>query len=1006
LSREARPATTSLISSNFVGRNVELFYVRYLPIKGLSMNAYQTYDERHVPSAMRLPWTGQGFRVGGWADRPGHDRFFPEIAVPIERVRPFPIAPGRNQAVWIDIYIPKTAPAGIYDSEALIYESGVITHRLPLELEVWDFTLPDVPSAATMLYFSAANIDDRYLGPTPSQQVSQQLRDRHFQMAHRHRIELIPDSVPVSAGQPSAEWGPRLDGGLFTQANGYDGPGAGVGNRIYSINTYGRWGPSARENRPGVVPDQATSYQITDRWMTWFDEHAPTAEPFVYLIDEWPYPEEIEQWAQWIRNNPGPGGRLRSMATIGLPTAVRQAPTVDIPVSTFGVGIRSEWEADAAAYTGSDPRRRLWLYNAHLPASGTFATEDDGTALRELSWGQWKKKIDRWFVWESTYYYDFQNLGTDPAAFRNVFREAMTFGRRMQFDAGNTGETGFNPDRSGKDYPYNNGDGVLFYPGTDRRYSSDSYGLLGPIASLRLKYWRRGIQDVDYLTLASLVDPAAVEDLVAGTDGIVKTVLWEYDAADYNDPSWVRTAISWPSQADAWESRRRRLAAIILAQPHGNTAPIAFFSASTDGLTVSADASQSSDPDGSIRSFEWSWGDGTFGSGRLAVHTYAAAGSYTVVLSVTDNAGAVSQVQSVLSVGAASPNQLPVASFTAGTDALDATVDGRASSDADGSIVSWHWLWGDGSQGTGATARHAYAVAGSYTITLTVTDDRGASAQTQRVVALTNPAAGSWRRVEDSDPSWVYSGNWTFNNSAPHSGGSARFTSAAGSRATISFVGTGVRWAAYRDPWCGIAKVYIDGLFIAEVDTYTTDYLKNVVVYSRTGLSSGSHTLVIEADGRGNASARGGQVWLDAIDVLDSPPPTGTGAVTRVEESDPAWSFTGAWAANTSAPHSGGRAMVTQQAGARGRLTFNGTGVRWIAYRDMFSGIANVYVDGMLHGRVDTYVNDYLKAVVVYEVTGLTPGAHMLTIEVLGERNPSARGVQIWIDAADVIHGS
>ena len=37
---------------NWVNRNIELFYVRYLPIKGLSLISYGTYDERHVPQRM------------------------------------------------------------------------------------------------------------------------------------------------------------------------------------------------------------------------------------------------------------------------------------------------------------------------------------------------------------------------------------------------------------------------------------------------------------------------------------------------------------------------------------------------------------------------------------------------------------------------------------------------------------------------------------------------------------------------------------------------------------------------------------------------------------------------------------------------------------------------------------------------------------------------------------------------------------------------------------------
>ena len=60
----------------------------------------------------------------------------------------------------------------------------------------------------------------------------------------------------------------------------------------------------------------------------------------------------------------------------------------------------------------------------------------------------------------------------------------------------------------------NNGDGVLLYPGTDLIYPASSYGIRGPIVSLRLKHWRRGIQDVDYIVLANSINAQAVSALV------------------------------------------------------------------------------------------------------------------------------------------------------------------------------------------------------------------------------------------------------------------------------------------------------------------------------------------------------------------------------------------------------------------------------------------------------------------------------------------------------------
>ena len=167
-------------------------------------------------------------------------------------------------------------------------------------------------------------------------------------------------------------------------------------------------------------------------------------------------------------------------------------------------------------------------------------------ALRMWGWTQHKKRIDRWFVWESTYYNNYQG----GAGQTNVYQSAQTFGARQSRDKAR-GETGWN---------YCNGDGVLFYPGTDRLFPSDSYGIAGPVVSLRLKHWRRGIQDADYLALAASVDPKAVDALV---QKMVPKVLWEVGVDHESDPTYRHMDISWPTDPVAWEEARTALAEII-----------------------------------------------------------------------------------------------------------------------------------------------------------------------------------------------------------------------------------------------------------------------------------------------------------------------------------------------------------------------------------------------------------------------------------------------------------
>lgn len=528
---------------NWTQRNIELFYVKYLQVTGLSLLSYEHYDERHIPEKMRRPFTGEGYGSGTWTDRPNHDKYYPEIAVPLELVPTFKIESHQNQSIWVDVYIPKDTNAGIYTGTVSISENGKVTHTVPVQLTVRNFALPDVPSSKTMVNLGYTDIAKRYTNVaypnsgTPEDKTTQLVRDRHFQVAHRHKISLIDSNEGASAWDvdaPRPEWVSRLNGSLFTPAKGYNGPGIGTPNNVFSIGTFGTW-----SWKNGTKQDMWTH---CDAWESWFEKNAPSVLRFLYLADESTNYAQTEQWASWMKLSTG---QLDSFATLNWPNAATSCPSLEIATSWFTVGDTKTWQSAHDALE-TRPYNGIFLYNGKRPANGSFATEDDGVSLRQLPWAQLKKGVDRWFFWESTYYNDFQG-GRGQT---NVFQTAQTFGGSPTQDPV-LGMTSWN---------HSNGDGVLFYPGTDKVYPEESYGVLGPFASLRLKHWRRGIQDVDYITLAMIMDPTATQEIV---NRMVPKVLWEYGIADPKDPTWVRTDISWSTNPDDWEKARAELADII-----------------------------------------------------------------------------------------------------------------------------------------------------------------------------------------------------------------------------------------------------------------------------------------------------------------------------------------------------------------------------------------------------------------------------------------------------------
>ncbi|HNS23253.1 MAG TPA: CARDB domain-containing protein [Candidatus Bipolaricaulis anaerobius] len=156
---------------------------------------------------------------------------------------------------------------------------------------------------------------------------------------------------------------------------------------------------------------------------------------------------------------------------------------------------------------------------------------------------------------------------------------------------------------------------------------------------------------------------------------------------------------------------------------------------------ITFDGRGSSNPDGTITSWAWNFGDGATGTGSQIQKRYSSGGTYTVALTVTDNRGATATTTRTVTVG--TPNQPPTASFTFSPPNPDpgenVTFNASASSDPDGSIVTYSWSFGDGTTGTGMPITKAYTADGFYVVTLTVTDNLGATGTTTRTIQVGTP---------------------------------------------------------------------------------------------------------------------------------------------------------------------------------------------------------------------------------------------------------------------------
>jgi len=178
----------------------------------------------------------------------------------------------------------------------------------------------------------------------------------------------------------------------------------------------------------------------------------------------------------------------------------------------------------------------------------------------------------------------------------------------------------------------------------------------------------------------------------------------------------------------------------VAAAPPPNQSPAASFTESCSDLTCSFNSAGSSDPDGSIVGYSWSFGDGTTSTEANPSHTYSAGGTYSVTLQVRDDDNAVGEeTRQVTVTPPPPPNQAPTAVFSESCSDLTCSFSSAGSSDPDGSVVGYSWTFGDGATSTEPNPSHTYASGGTYTVTLQARDDDSATDDETRQVTATAP---------------------------------------------------------------------------------------------------------------------------------------------------------------------------------------------------------------------------------------------------------------------------
>ena len=499
----------------------------------------------------------------------------------------FAIAPRehRNQAVWIDIFIPGGTPPGRYTATVEALQDGAVIQSLPLSLTVHGFNLPDEThvDAFGELYRENGVMFDSGVKFKQDPEKDWGVYNRYVQMAHAHRFLALHRAengpLPRQAdGSPadrtdqhwSGDWsiytpynGKILDGSLFTAAEGYNGPSPSTRPSFFPasfIETFygasvltehleahdGHIDPALlatwRDNAAAFWREaQARGWQGTRFFAYIMDEVDGAQDTGAEAGDGLAKATQFHQAMKAIQDalDEGTGGQhhISLLWTSHADPAQWDGTPADLrPVinwwSPNGPALDVDFFRDIAARPG----QTVWFYHSGHPAIGNHTINQLGIDLR--LWGLLCRRY--------------------PMVNGSFWWSMMSFPRK--FD-----DADFIP-YNYPTYKFSDtrwGNGVLFYPGSRLTLIGMARNIEGPIPSMRMKAYRRGLQDYEYCRLA---DAAGKQ---AEVDALMKALI----PTAFSEATQQREPGSWSKQPHDYYAMRARLAELIddAAKPSGAT---------------------------------------------------------------------------------------------------------------------------------------------------------------------------------------------------------------------------------------------------------------------------------------------------------------------------------------------------------------------------------------------------------------------------------------------------
>lgn len=440
---------------------------------------------------------------------------------------PVPAQKHGLQVIWVDLYIPPNQAPGDYRGELQLTRPDGHKVVQAIKLKVWPTTIPEKPSiTAVGEVYRAYRMEGRGEDNTTAQWRA--MSHCYQQIAHAHRTVFL-ERTPALADDTDwadydAAYASVLDGSLFTQEQGYYGPGQGEPVPIWRTP----WPQDYDIRIEAPLSDEEVT--LWQRRAAAWAEHVrqrgwQSTDYFAYIFDEVDGPtdesDSSDMRRDYLQMAHEQMRRVQSAIDAGsgdVPIDLMWTSHSD-PAQWAGVegvdlaGTIRLWVPNAGAanprYLGERAAlgEKVWFYHDGHPHIGVHSINASGIDMR--TWG----------VTGARYAFDGQlmwavNLGSDERPFARP---------------------------SYKDEDDRFGNGVMVYPG-NQLPKIGFPAAPGPLPSIRLKMWRRGLQDADLVAMArdagqgsavdALLQEQIPEALAAAGSGAAR---WSDDPADWVD---------------------------------------------------------------------------------------------------------------------------------------------------------------------------------------------------------------------------------------------------------------------------------------------------------------------------------------------------------------------------------------------------------------------------------------------------------------------------------------